>query len=244
MVGLYGVEVEGERLGPHRMEWWWVARVGVVRPVLGAGSTVGECASPAPGISNLAAGTLSVSSPSGVAQLLPGAGRIHLSRDPGPARRQLSPRRLTVAMVHFLAPGSAPDHRVSGRSEGYTRLPRGAGEPEEGKGRGQEMEREPRLDVSPGRARQVMSGTVRRHFCLFHLCGRVTSEEAEPVRLLSSDAGRACQRGVFRLGASQPPGSSALTLRRGGVAVSCLPLDLGRVFSGRLDSPVQVGVCA
>ena len=167
MVGLYGVEVEGERLGPHRMEWW-VAPVGVVRPVLGAGSTVGECASPRPAFQTSRLERLVSARRAGVAQLLPGAGRIHLSRDPGPARRQLSPRRLTVAMVHFLHPGLSPRTIVSpdARKDILGCLVVQVSS-EEGKGRGQEMERDPRLDVSPGRARQVVGDRAETFLARF-----------------------------------------------------------------------------
>lgn len=94
-----------------------VGGAGVGRPVLGAGSAVGRLPRAcerrhAGSFKSLAAGTeRRVRAPRSRRFLAtPGCGGLHLLRDPGPARRLLSPRQPArgVVMVHFLHPGLSP----------------------------------------------------------------------------------------------------------------------------------------
>ena len=82
---------------------------GEARP--GGGVYGGRVRVAAPGISNLAGRTLESQLAERVL-LSCFLARVELSRDPGPLRRQLSPRRLTVAMVYFLHPGLSPRNIV------------------------------------------------------------------------------------------------------------------------------------
>ena len=157
--------MEGERLGPHRMEWW-VARVGVVRPVLGAGPTVGECASPRPAFQTSRLDRRESAPRAGCSAASPRGSNPPLagSRPSSTATLSSTPRRRHGSL---LAPGPfAPDHRPPGRSEGYTRLPRGAGELRGGQGTGAgNGTRTSAGRPAPGEHGES-SGTVRRHFWL------------------------------------------------------------------------------
>lgn len=103
-------------MGPGGTEQWSAGRA-VGRPVLGAGSAVGRrpraCERRHAGsFKSLAAGTeRRVRAPrSRRSSATPGCGGRHLLRDPGLARRLLSPRQPArkVVMVHFLHPGLSP----------------------------------------------------------------------------------------------------------------------------------------
>ena len=132
---------------------------GEARP--GGGAYGGRVRVAAPGISNLAARPPRVCSTSRLLSCFP-ARAESTSRGIQAQLDGNSPRRLAVAMVHFLHPGLSPRTIVppDARKDVLGSLVVQVSS-DEGKGQGQEMEREPRLDVRP-RAGDLFGSFDRR----------------------------------------------------------------------------------